>query len=213
MWMITKLFSHLSSIFFPTYCYLCKKEGLPDESICAACLLHFRKPIDTPAPYINSMYSFKEPVIKKIIHAIKYFHRKDLLNPLAKIIAQEIIVGENLSSYTLIPIPMPTFRKYIRGYNHTEALVNKIAVLTSLEVRTDLLLRNPLKSKKRQVMTQSRSERLKNQHNAFTIQGNVSGMSIVVIDDVTTTGATLSEARKILLEHGASRVVAFTIAH
>ena len=59
----------------------------------------------------------------------------------------------------------------------------------------------------------SRAERLKNQHNAFVVQTSVQGLSVILVDDVTTTGATLLEARKVLLEAGATSVQAYTVAH
>ena len=146
-------------------------------------------------------------------HAIKYFHRKDLIAPLALKIAHKIAKKENMATYTLVPIPMPKFRSYLRGYNHDEALVFAIAHYTKLSARTDILIRNPLKNKKRQVLTKSRSERLNNQHDMFIVHSDLAGMSIILIDDVATTGATLSEARRVLLQHGAGSVEAFTIAH
>lgn len=213
MWMISTIISSLTSIFFPTYCYICKKEGLQEQSICESCIAKLKPAIDTPAPYVSSLFSFKDPAVKKIIHAIKYFHRKDLIAPLALKIAHKIAKKENMATYALVPIPMPKFRSYLRGYNHDEALVFAIAHHTKLSARTDILIRNPLKNKKRQVLTKSRSERLNNQHDMFIVHSDLAGMSIILIDDVATTGATLSEARRVLLQHGAGSVEAFTIAH
>lgn len=202
--------SVIAAIIFPPHCYLCKKEN---EIICKKCLATCTKAIDSPASYITSIYSYKDIRIKKTIHAIKYFHRKDLLLPFAKILAYEISTLPELVSPIIIPIPMPQSRKYLRGYNHGEALAYMISQETKLETRNDILLRNPSKEVRRQVKTHSRGERLRNQQNAFFVKSSVQGMNIILIDDVTTTGATLHEARKILLGKGALRVVAFTIAH
>ena len=214
MWMINIIFSKCSNfiigILFPPYCYVCKKEN---TQLCDSCLQHFAQAVDTPSPYITSIYSFKDPHIKKIIHAIKYFHRKDLITPFAKIMSSEILKEKEYTTYILLPIPMPPLRKYTRGYNHTEALAQQIHTETSLTLRTKTLLRNPCVSKKRQVQTKSRKERMRNQHNAFIVNEPVKGMNIILIDDVATTGATLLEARRVLLEHGVSRVIAYTIAH
>ena len=101
MWMISKTISYLSSlvtnIFFPSHCYICHKETKDAISICSLCLSRFNKSFDTPYPFITSIYSYKDQSIKKIIHAIKYFHRKDLLVPLALVISKEIQAkaGEN----------------------------------------------------------------------------------------------------------------------
>lgn len=227
MWMIIQIKSFVSHILsaildtlFPPYCYMCKKEG---ESLCGECLSSIKKPIDTPYPYIISVYSFKDYRIKRIIYAIKYFHRKDLLAPLARALAdtlsQEATVPQNV--YVILPIPMPTIRRYIRGYNHAEAfahdLVKYLHTVPSQEhglrycVDTTILTR--ISSKKRQVLTTSKRERLLNQRNAFMVRKDISGKNIILLDDVTTTGATLSEARRILILHGAKSVRAYTIAH
>ncbi len=205
--MIQKIISSLGSLLFPSYCYHCHKEG---ESFCEDCLDARKRAVDTPAPYITSVYSFKDPVIKKAIHAVKYFHRKDLISPLTKRLVDEIKMRA-LTTYVLVPIPMPTMRQYIRGYNHTEAMARVIAKHTNLPVQINILTR--AESKKRQVTTRSRNERLKNQHNAFKVSTDVRGLHIILIDDVTTTGATLLEARRVLLKEGATHVEAFTIAH
>ncbi len=227
MWMIVQIKSFVSHILhavldtlFPSYCYLCKKEG---ESLCDMCLSSIKKPIDTPYPYIISLYSFKDYRIKRIIHAIKYFHRKDLLMPLARVLAdtlsQDATASQNV--YVILPMPMPTIRRYMRGYNHAEALTHELVEYLhtmqsqkpSLRYFVDITILTRASSKKRQVLTTSKRERLLNQRNAFMVHGNISGKSIILLDDVTTTGATLSEARRILLLHGAKSVQAYTIAH
>lgn len=178
-------------------------------SLCKECLKKRARAYDSPAPYVTSVYSFKDPSVKKIIHAIKYFHRKDLVSPLIETMISEILTKEE--HFCLVPIPMPRWRRYIRGYNHAEIIAREIAHHTNLPIRTDILKRKT--SKKRQAMTTSRHERLKNQHNTLSLISPVVGMRIILIDDVTTTGATLFEARKKLLEGGAALVEAYTIAH
>ena len=206
--MLTKILTTFSCIFFPSYCYVCKKEG---ASLCTICLSKRKLAESTPSPCIISTYSFKDPVIKKIIHAIKYFHRKDLIPPLAEALAKEISSIESNQQKILVPIPMPTIRKYIRGHNHAESITKIIAEKTNIPFDTEILQRTT--SKKRQVTTHSRSERLQNQHNAFTVHKNVKNLHIILIDDVTTTGATIFEARRVLLKKGAASVSAATLAH
>ena len=207
--MLQKIINTLTSIIFPSYCYLCKSEGDP---LCDTCLSKRARAYDTPSPCITPLYSFKDQKIKKIIHAIKYFHRKDLVAPLARHLAQEI-TAPHPSSTIIIPIPMPRLRKYLRGYNQAEELGRAISTNLHIPMETNILVRNKKVHKSRQVIMHSRSERLKNQHNAFMVQTSVQGLSVILIDDVTTTGATLLEARKVLLDAGAVSVQAYTLAH
>ena len=207
MWMIQKITSRALEIFFPSFCYVCHKEG---STLCKSCLKERKLAYGPPFPYVTVMYSFKDAEIKKIIHAIKYFHRKDLIPPLVEALAYELS-KKDIADYTLVPIPMPRLRKYIRGYNHSERIAYELSKQTRIPMINNILTRTS--SKKRQVLLHSRSERLKNQHNAFTVTKEVVGMKIILVDDVTTTGATLLEARKVLLAKGALRVEALTIAH
>ena len=206
MWMMSQIFSKVLTVLFPSSCYLCKKE---DGALCEKCLTNFTKSIDTPHTYILSIFCFRDRELKRVIHAIKYFHRKDLVSPLAKKLAEEMVVQQYRG--VLVPIPMPTFRKYIRGYNQAEILAKHLSKENNLDIDSTILRRNH--SSKRQVMTRTRGERLHNQKNTFQVIKNVQGMSIILVDDVTTTGATIEEARKVLLLHGALQVVAVTIAH
>lgn len=207
-----KLLSHITSIFFPKQCYICKNNTTP-TTICEACFHSFPKAITAPSPFIESIYSFKDPRIKKIIHAIKYFHRKDLIIPCSNKLSEVISKEINHHSYVLVPIPMPVLRKYIRGYNHTEQIAKAVSLQLQIPVMDNILKENSSKHSRRQVTTRSRKDRILNKRNAFITNKDVTGFNIILIDDVTTTGATLREARKVLLQHGALSVVAFTFAH
>ena len=159
---------------------------------------------------MTSIYSFRDPLVRRAIHAIKYFHRKDLLEPLSKELAHELS-QESYKSYTLVPIPMPRLRRYMRGYNQAGLLAEILSKKTSLPFRCDVLVRTH--NVARQVRAKERSSRLKNQRGSFRVVGTVENMNIALIDDVTTTGATINEARKMLLQAGARTVKVFTIAH
>jgi competence protein ComFC len=207
MWMIEKFFTTAFSFIFPSSCFLCKKN---DSVICEECLHTLPEPIDTPAPFIVSLYSFKDPRIKKIIHAAKYFHRKDILHFLGDQISTKL--ESNSKTFDLIiPIPMLTLRKYIRGYNQSNILAKRVSEKLSIPYSLDTLTKQ--KATLRQVEIKKRSLRLLNQKNSFSVTRNLSGLNILLIDDVATTGATFSEAREKLIKHGAAKVSAISIAH
>ena len=210
--MVYFFISRILSTIFPPHCYGCGKESF---SLCPKCLQNCKKSLDTPAIYITSLYSFRDPLIKKMIHAIKYFHRKDLIRPLTYELAKELYRKEDsqlkTKNFILVPIPMPLLRKYIRGYNQAELIAKILSKECSLSINTRILLRKS--APKRQVMTTTKSERLQNQHNTFKINESVKNLNIILVDDVTTTGATIFEARNLLLKAGASTVQALTIAH
>ena len=72
-----------------------------------------------------------------------------------------------------------------------------------------------IKETEHQANIKERRDRLKNLSDSFSVKNSkmIEGKNIILIDDVTTTGATLSEARKILKQSGAKKVIAFTVAH
>lgn len=195
------------SILFPPHCFGCKKEGVV---LCERCLKLTRKSLGTPAPYIESCYDFRDPLIKRAIHAVKYKHRKELLQPLTLYATSLYSILKHTNKHVLVPIPMTRFRKLLRGYNHAEKIATILTAISSIPTRADLLTRS--KHTKRQALSSKKEARLQNQKGSFAA-GNVSGLHIVLIDDVTTTGATLEEARNTLLQAGAASVRACTLAH
>ena len=149
------------------------------------------------------------------MHAIKYYHRKDLILPLVDALASEfkktnaqLLMAHD---WILVPVPMPTTRKLVRGYNQAELIASALGKRLSLPVRTDILKR--ARSPMRQVKTKTKSERAQNQKGSFVATKDLSGMCIIVVDDITTTGITLEEARKTLLSKKAANVLAITLAH
>lgn len=214
MWEIKEHFYKLQEVLFPARCFGCKKTG---EIFCNLCLQKCSKNVDFLGPHILSIYSFKDPLIKKIVHALKYYRRKDLAIPISEELAKEIenVFIKNNTEYRnsciLVPIPMHKIRKYIRGYNQAEILAENISKLLQIPTRTDLLQR--VKFTKRQVEANNRTSRISNQKNTFVVVESVKDMNIIIVDDVITTGATIDEARKILFKNGAKDVRAVTIAH
>jgi competence protein ComFC len=208
MWTVSSLLAKFTAILFPKRCFVCKKEG---SSFCEVCLQKRIRSIDTPHLFITSFFSFKDPEIKRAIHAIKYFHRKDLIEPLTMPVLHILENHIHNLPYILVPIPMPRIRRYVRGYNHAELIAKIASKQYNLEVDTHLITRT--RSPMRQVASKTRQARLKNQHNSFKASSQVKDKHVLLVDDVTTTGATLHEARDVLLKAGARSVKAFTIAH
>lgn len=104
----------------------------------------------------------------------------------------------------VVPVPLHPWRRFIRGYNQSEALARGLARILALPCKTSWLRRS--RHTPRQV-GKSAEERRKNVIGAFRAQKVPEKISILLVDDVLTTGATASEATKALLEAGASRVI------
>jgi len=158
---------------------------------------------------------------EKIIRGIKMKNNYDFFD--------EKLDGE----FILIPIPIHKRRRSERGFNQCEWLCEDIIkILRKQNTRTgqrtneinrvyemikyekDILIRNEYTQKQ---SWSSRAERLEKLKGVFEVRekfkSKITGKKIILVDDVTTTGATIKEARRTLLESGASLVISVVIAH
>jgi len=113
----------------------------------------------------------------------------------------------DFSGAVIVPVPISDKTKKERGYNQSMLLAKHISDLTGAKI-TDVLL------KTRETLPQrdlDKEERERNIKGAFAAKGKVSG-TVVLLDDVSTTCATLNEAAKVLLEAGADEVICITAA-
>lgn len=116
----------------------------------------------------------------------------------------------------LIPIPLHKKRLRERGYNQSDLLVREIVALDTVglfSTAPDLLMR--MRDTKPQAKKEKRRARLENLRDAFTCLdlGRIHNKTVILIDDVTTTGATLQEAKRALMKGNPRKVLAVTVGH
>jgi ComF family protein len=117
----------------------------------------------------------------------------------------------------VVPIPMHWYRRIWRGWNSPEliagALADRLSAAAGVKVRDYPRLLRRLRNTKPQAGL-SQTERVTNVHRAFGMRRGyrVEGATVLVVDDVMTTGATCSEAARTLLDAGAKRVVVAVLA-
>ncbi len=213
------IFNTILDILLPIRCLACKKR---DAYLCTSCLKACRPCERETGDWIYSMYDYRDPIIKKTIWFLKYRGKKSL----AKIFASamyyqymeelsELSIIYDFKNPTLIPIPLSKKRYMERGFNQSELLCKELLILspTSFVLEKNVLLKQ--KDTPHQAHIKDRQTRLKNIIGSFYIKNPkiIKNKNIILIDDVTTTGATLSEAKKILKQAGAKKIIALTIAH
>jgi ComF family protein len=108
----------------------------------------------------------------------------------------------------LVPVPLGARRQRRRGYNQSERIASALHVRTGLDLRTDLLVRVRETQTQTALTPESRHANVMGAFSAF----DSSGLDLVLVDDVFTTGATLAAAGAALMESGANRVEAVTFA-
>ncbi|MFA6536156.1 MAG: phosphoribosyltransferase family protein [Candidatus Paceibacterota bacterium] len=175
-----------------------------------------------PADFINSCFDYHTPLIRQAIWELKYRGNPKVASLLGKILSEEITaelaeksIFEKFNSPLLIPIPLSKKRRQERGFNQSELLAEEIIKNDSQKILM-LDTKSFIKTKDTSPQTKiSREQRLKNLADCFEVARPeaVRGRNIILIDDVSTTGATLKEARRTLLASGAKSIIAFTLAH
>ena len=121
---------------------------------------------------------------------------------------------ENFVDPLLVPIPLSKKRLHERGYNQAELLARALVKHSGEKIRIETNALFKVRETGRQAMIHERSRRLGNLAKAFHADStHVRGKNIVLIDDITTTGATIVEARRALKKAGARKVLALTVAH
>jgi ComF family protein len=131
------------------------------------------------------------------------------LSKLMMRVGQDILANTDL----LIPVPLHWKRLFLRQYNQATLLSKHITHQTNIPTRTDLIKRHRSTPKQGH---QNRKERHANVRGAFTIPpdkiSQFEGKRLTLIDDVFTTGATLTECARILLNMGAKEIRVLTLA-
>ena len=206
----------ITRYIFPRKCIGCKT---PDFWICEKCISLLPKSLDNPFPWSASIFEYSNKVIKKAIWLMKFNGKHSVLVDLEEILKSsflDFLEKKKLSGKEIILIPIPITKRSMakRKYNQSLILAKIISKnIKCVEVKDSILEKT--KNHLSQNKIKNRSQRLDNVKNSFYVKNpkEISGKIVILIDDVTTTGATLFEARKILKESGAKKVLGFTLAH
>jgi ComF family protein len=151
---------------------------------------------------VVSLFRYENPLIHEMVHALKYRGNATCATLFAKALVR-YIESEQLQHCYLIPAPLAPRRKAERGHNQIVLVLNKLP--DQYNTLHDVLLK--VRNTKPQTSLK-RKDRMRNLVGAFTIQHaeKIAGKTIILIDDVTTTGTTLKECSSCLLQAGAKKV-------
>ncbi len=199
------------NLVFPPRCIGC---GKVDTVICAACLNvlastqppAFVQPL-APLTAITSTAVHKG-VIREAVQALKYDNTRLIAVPLGKRLTEQVR-AQGWQFDMIIPVPLHTHRLKERGYNQSELLAACVADEIMIPLVTVAVERTRLT---RSQVGLSGIERRRNLVDAFVAYpDHVAGKSIVLIDDVYTTGATLAACAQVLFDAGAVAVYGLTV--
>jgi len=231
---LKNVFTMLVNVVFPPICMKCGNACAYSGGVCAECFKNLifvvepfchkcGRPIDKIAkewgfcPFCKTMKEVyfdeaRSALIydensSPLVLALKYADKTEIVPLLAKWIK---LAAKDINADIVVPVPLFRGRLWQRRYNQAALLAKEFADIRGLRYE-------PLLRRNRNTGSQghlSAAERKRNVKGAFSvIKGcDIRGKTIMLVDDVMTTGATLNECAKTLKKAGAARVIVLTLA-
>ncbi len=216
-----RLASVLGGFLAPAVCEICGRElAVGERMLCLHCIdsrpavtthavaniraerFPRNMPIAGVYPYIT--YRHHHPW-SQLIRRGKYNDRPDLLRHLAALHGRALAAqGLTAGIDCLVPVPMHWLKRMTRGYNQAQVIAEAIGRETALPVVEMLAMRTLHRTQTRRDL----ESRIDNVAGSFKLHGSRSprGLHIGLVDDILTSGATLTEAARTLIEAGASKI-------
>jgi ComF family protein len=142
-------------------------------------------------------------VAREALHALKFERRRALARPLGDLLVAPCLVAAGGDVEAIVPVPLGRGRERARGYNQAALLAERLARAVGAPLRARWLARTRETAEQSGLGAAARAD---NVRGAFAASSSAAGRSVVVVDDVLTTGATASECARALRRAGARRV-------
>jgi len=178
------------------------------------------RPADkTGVPATTALFSYKDPRCRRAIWEIKYRGNPRIAALFGALLAEQI--EADLAEHApfvdapvcLVPIALSAKRERERGWSQSRMLARAILRAMTLPARYNPYALRRRNERSPQTTLCSRAQRLANMHNVFSVdrRADLDGVHAILIDDVTTTGATLADAQRALYEAGAAAVWTYAV--
>lgn len=226
---MSSFFNIISTMLFPKRCKLCGEVVEFDKKLCDECENNLPKILPPICPkcgankedcicggHKNEYKSIVAPLyykdnVYKIVHNFKLNSMKELGEEMGKMMSETVKEYYSEIDFDYVTfVPLHKKREKSRGFNQSEILAKVIA--KNINSKCVLLLIKTMKTKVQR--KQTKRERKVNVYGVFDIVQNadIDGKTILLVDDVKTTGATINECAKMLNIYGAKAVYAVTFA-
>lgn len=225
----------LLSALFPSHCLICGKPPeikMQAQNVCDRCLDNTRtnetlfcircrarladhkRICHTNTPLrLAAVGTYDDAPLKNLITRLKYKRHTSLVSSFSILINRylEDLVFD-FSEYIIIPIPLHPKRERERGFNQSLLIAEQLASQLSIPLVSGLLVKT--KKTKAQAETKNVAERKDNLVGCFTVTrpDEIQDKKVLLVDDVCTSGATLTEAAETLKRAGAHNIIGFVIA-
>ena len=221
------VFNDLIQTLFPSYCLGCRRAIPSKTTLCLYCLrelpatnIHLSSSNSlvkllqqlAPISYATSLFYFEQQgLVQQLIHQLKYINREQLGNFFGTQLGQKLIDSPFSSCDLVVPIPLHKRRQRQRGYNQVSQFGKQLAKQLHIEYVPQNLIRHKATKTLVRLNTHQRATQIKD---AFSVVDSCvfAGKHLLLVDDVVTTGTTLSEAANRLLQIEDVQVSVATIA-
>jgi ComF family protein len=216
-------------LIYPPRCVLCNHNG---PFVCDACLWSLPRaesrrcdgcwlPLDTDGVcrscsehplalrHLRSVFRY-EGEVRRLVHAFKFSHHRVLAPYLAQPMAARL-KASGLTADVIVPVPLTGLRRRTRGFNQAALLAQEIGHELAIHVSESLQRRHSIGP---QAKSASAEARRRNVMDAFVVSRPdlIEDRSVLLVDDVATTGATLDACARVLIDAGAREVLGLTFA-
>ena len=223
-----QLLKFITDIFLPNRCVVCSKVIRWDKTMCKACDEKLERITDSVCPVCAKkecldhaslnfdaavcLYSFEEPCITGIYqlkHAQNISFARHSAAELAKVLEKRGL-AQGIDLVTCVPMSRRKKRK--RGHNHAEVIAGYLAKRLDKPFDGKLLIHANTMTEHHKLLGKQRTENAKNSFSISPTHNDISGKTVLLCDDVYTTGATMNACAYCLKQLGAKRVIAAAIA-
>jgi ComF family protein len=197
---------------------LCNRCGRPfpdaagEDHTCAVCLARSPQFVAARAWACYPREELEEHPLRRVVQKFKYGRKVSLGKPLGQLMARgcrEFLDG--FQADLIVPVPLHRKRLRWRGFNQSLVLARQIGRAYDIPVDAFVLRRNHETAPQTQL---DEDARRRNVRGAFALKPDrsVDGKSVLLVDDVYTSGATVNECSRILKRNGAKQVFVLTLA-
>lgn len=223
------LYEQFLDLLFPRFCVGCRSEGtwlcpscrekiitirsatcfqchrLTPKGICPA-----HKSL-VPLTILVAAGYYRDPILREAIHTFKYEGIRELSEPLSQLLIDRLATITLPANSLFVPVPLHPQREKSRGYNQSALLAHCLSQYFHLPIDTKILVRTKKTLPQVELKPQAR---LGNIQKAFVVKNprRLSGKTVILVDDVATTGATLGECARVLRTIGVKRIWALVVA-